>query len=95
MRTLLASCLLAAFFVAGANAQTPPEAVCGPFDGLLRSIAKNYGEVPAWTGEVNGQEFVLLQSISGSWSLLRRNGGMACVVAGGTDGTGHFIGRGA
>ncbi|MBN7755503.1 hypothetical protein JYP46_01585 [Nitratireductor aquimarinus] len=91
MRAMLAGCLMAAFFVPAANAQR----ACAPTDEALKYFREQHEELPAWEGVANGGiELILLQSESGSWTLLSLQGAVACLVASGTDGNAIIAGRG-
>ena len=92
MRTFLAGCLLAAFFVSDVYAQR----ACAPTEEALKYFRDSYNEMPAWGGMANGGiELELLQSENGTWTLISLQGGMACLVATGVEGNAIIAGRGA
>lgn len=79
---MIAGAILCAI-AAASIAQQRPEQHCGPLAGMLDYLNKRFDEFRIFTGEVNGQHFVLTRAQDGSWSLIRTEGDAACLIAGG------------
>lgn len=75
MKQLLAAVALSAAMMTPAWAQS----ACGPYDVIARALTDRYGEERL--GHDEAFEFWL--SESGSWTFLRREGSIACVIGAG------------
>lgn len=69
-----------------AFAQQQP--TCGPAVEIERKLASEYKESPRWVGRLSDGSVLFLVGSEGgeTWTIYRRLGDMACLVAGGVDG---------
>ncbi len=56
---------------------------CGPLPVLLKSLAELYHEFVVMSGSATGQQFLVLKSDAGTFSVLMGNGKTACLVMSG------------
>lgn len=79
-----------------AEAQQAP--LCVPASVLLPQWAEIHKERPVWGGVVPSDagpiEMILLQSDKENWTLITIRGGIACVIAAGSDATPIETGKG-
>lgn len=85
MRCLALVALVAAFFIAPAQAQ----GVCGPRDNIVKRLADGHQEARYAMGlAANGSLVEVFVAPSGSWTILvTRPGGPSCVAGAGMDWT--------
>jgi hypothetical protein len=75
MKSLLSAVALTAAMMTHAWAQS----ACGPYDVIARALTDRYSEERVG----HDQAFELWASENGSWTFLRREGAIACVIGAG------------
>lgn len=66
-------------------AQLAAQPLCGPAPEVKASLQTRFGERPVWSGITKRGQLVLMESRSGSWTLIiMPNDDVACLI-----GTGH------
>lgn len=77
--TVIAWCIIGLLTLA-VNAQQP---FCAPRHVMLNELEKRYAEFPVMHLD-SGKDFIITRSDDGSWTLLKIEGGKACVIGAGS-----------
>jgi hypothetical protein len=78
-------CIAVALMILGATAGNAQGASCAPADTLTAGMAANYGEVPICLGICGAGQCVLFGNAeTQTWTMVRVEGPVACVVVHGT-----------
>lgn len=71
------------------TAHTQERPLCAPAEIMLRQFSEIHQERPIWEGVVPKDtgpvEIILMQGDKNTWSLFTIQGGIACLIAAGTD----------
>lgn len=82
MRSITAAAF--ALLATAAHAQQQPQ--CVPTEALVKTLEKDFGEVPVGFGLSGSGMFVLFASAGGAtWTLVLNRGPVLCLLASGTE----------
>lgn len=96
LTALALSAIMLVYTSIRAEAQQAP--LCAPASALLSQFAEIHKEQPVWEGTVPHEsgpvEIILMQSAKNTWTLISVRGGIACILAAGSDATPIQTGKG-